>query len=801
MNITDYCIENKIKTLPINLILNTEGKFYPCDSKPIDGNNGKFSDGRHNFIITDFKKMSLKQCQTYMGLYGHETEWIGIDTTVIQQMDIDDLTGKFWLPQTQEEIDNDDYKQPSISEYVDVPHFLSVIKNMPHYFIKTDLKNKKCNEIPFDHDVLGAGCWAWAHKDSEIIYSKCNIPTIELTGKTAEKAIEKTTKKTTVNKPVNKTTEKWNTFVTPFQEAILNNINQDEYYNYSEWKKFLWAIKFSFENDGIKVATHYSSQLNNYKDEADIINHFEQAKQKRIGWGYLMNLSKKSNIKNHYKIISNFTDVLKADDYYIAVIANKLVDDNVIKLEGNQFFIFDKPYWKIDTCGKLRAYICKLLREFYAHILQDIVKEMKEVTDNDEKSKALQLKRESLDKVVGKVNSSVHSKCIFDLFCINMEISSIDFDSYRPYYFCFDNCAFDLRDNQLVEIKREDYISQTTGYNYSISTPDQLQKIEELFKIIFPVEEERLCYISIMRCGLIGLVYEYFVLANGGGGNGKGLINSLLKRMMGTEYFYTASIATYVEKMKDGANPAIANMHKKRCIITSEPNDSEKLNLAVIKGLTGDGEINARGLYQSSTVVSLMCMQILECNKKPGFDGRIDDSIIRRFINIVFRSTFTFDASKLLLPNYFKAEPMYKHKDWQEEHKCALFQYLMQFNYIDIYQPPCVRKATYDYLCENDDFTLWLDQHYTLVDDKKQTIKLKAMCNNYKESFLRAGSREYRKLTKERFLEKLKENIKWKDVVSEKYVDNTKGQWFTGICEKITDDNDSDDEDADIEIY
>ena len=112
-----------------------------------------------------------------------------------------------------------------------------------------------------------------------------------------------------------------------------------------------------------------------------------------------MNLSKKSNIKNHYKIISNFTDVLKADDYYIAVIANKLVDDNVIKLEGNQFFIFDKPYWKIDTCGKLRAYICKLLREFYAHILQDIVKEMKEVTDNDEKSKALQIKRESLDKV------------------------------------------------------------------------------------------------------------------------------------------------------------------------------------------------------------------------------------------------------------------------------------------------------------------------------------------------------------------------------------------------------------------
>ena len=106
MNIIDYCNENKIKTLPINLILNEEGKYYPCVSKPIDGNNGKFADGRQNFIITDFKKFSFKQCQTYMGLYGNETEWVGIDTTVIQQMDIDDLTGNFWLPQTQEEIDN-----------------------------------------------------------------------------------------------------------------------------------------------------------------------------------------------------------------------------------------------------------------------------------------------------------------------------------------------------------------------------------------------------------------------------------------------------------------------------------------------------------------------------------------------------------------------------------------------------------------------------------------------------------------------------------------------------------------------
>jgi len=250
--------------------------------------------------------------------------------------------------------------------------------------------------------------------------------------------------------------------------------------------------------------------------------------------------------------------------------------------------------------------------------------------------------------------------------------------------------------------------------------------------------------------------------------------------------------------MKDGANPAVANMHKKRCIVTSEPKDTEKLNLGVIKALTGEAEINARGLYQANCAVLLMSILILECNKKPGFDGRIDNSIIRRFINIVFRSTlymFTLDLSKLVLPNYYKAEPTYKTKEWQENHKCALFDYLMQFSYIDVYQPDCVKMATYNYLCENDDFTVWLDQKYTLVDEKKKILKLSAMCANYKESFLKNGSREYKKMTPDRFLEKLKENIKWRDVVNERYNSNPKvGKWFVGIEEKEEDDDDSNDE-------
>ena len=78
-----------------------------------------------------------------------------------------------------------------------------------------------------------------------------------------------------------------------------------------------------------------------------------------------------------------------------------------------------------------------------------------------------------------------------------------------------------------------------------------------------------------------------------------------------------------------------------------------------------------------------------------------------------------------------------------------------------------------------------------LVDDKKKTVKLSAICSKYKETFLRLGSREYKKMTHDRFLEKLKENIKWRDVVNERYDDDPKKKCFVGVEEKDCDDDES----------
>ena len=101
MNIIDYCNLNKIKTLPINLEIKDGKKRY------LDGEKGRFKDGRYNFKMTDFGKLSLEQCRGFTQFYDDETIYIAIDTTTIHQLDIDDPA--WWEDQAREDKYDDWY--------------------------------------------------------------------------------------------------------------------------------------------------------------------------------------------------------------------------------------------------------------------------------------------------------------------------------------------------------------------------------------------------------------------------------------------------------------------------------------------------------------------------------------------------------------------------------------------------------------------------------------------------------------------------------------------------------------------
>jgi phage/plasmid-associated DNA primase len=113
-----------------------------------------------------------------------------------------------------------------------------------------------------------------------------------------------------------------------------------------------------------------------------------------------------------------------------------------------------------------------------------------------------------------------------------IENNNVQFEK-NPFTFCFNNAVYDLQKCEFVEANKDDYMTLTTGYDYRKPTAEETAKLNELFCKVFPVEDERVLYLTCLDTGLYGKTLEKFILANGDGRNGKGFINELDLKMLG----------------------------------------------------------------------------------------------------------------------------------------------------------------------------------------------------------------------------------------------------------------------------
>ena len=114
----------------------------------------------------------------------------------------------------------------------------------------------------------------------------------------------------------------------------------------------------------------------------------------------------------------------------------------------------------------------------------------------------------------------LHQELIHLLSC--EDFKNIHFDE-NPNIYCFNNKCYDLKLLGWIKPRREDYILTTTNYDYEETAIDRLTKLTDLINKIFPCEEVRKTYINYMATSLFSIAIERFIIANGAGGNGKGL--------------------------------------------------------------------------------------------------------------------------------------------------------------------------------------------------------------------------------------------------------------------------------------
>ena len=512
-------------------------------------------------------------------------------------------------------------------------------------------------------------------------------------------------------------------YVDKNKETVLSNIlskpmtckkvfddcyKKDRFDEYESWITVGMALKNSFTDD----------------DAFDLFNYFSSKGKKYEGYE-----------KTKYKFLSfvrqyNDDGFTIATIYYYAMEDNKtkfieIMNKNTLELEqtdmckflkliaGHKFiykiiggnyilYCYNGNYWQTDDII-FKKTVSNELHDFLKTLLIDVYwnsKEFHQIKSRLDKLKNYNYKTELLKT--------------YKEYGVNDDIKFDD----KWNLLGFKNMVYDMEAGEMRKYKPEDYVSMTTRYDWREPTEEETHIMSKLIELVMPIETEREAYLQILSTALSGKCLEKFIIFNGSGGNGKGMINDLLLLALG-DYAMIGNNGILFEQSKTGSNPEKANLHKKRVVIFREPPEKNRFENSIIKELTGGGSISARGLYESICEKELNLTLIVECNKRPLFREEPTDADARRIVDLLFRSSFVSNDELLDNDKYiYKANTDFKTKKFQEQHKFALLKILMNTYHKykhtngDLVLPPSVIERSARYLELSCNIVQWFRDNY-----------------------------------------------------------------------------------------
>ena len=291
----------------------------------------------------------------------------------------------------------------------------------------------------------------------------------------------------------------------------------------------------------------------------------------------------------------------------------------------------------------------------------------------------------------------------------------------------FTNGVYDLLENKFRRTKKDDYINLTVNFDYekSAHNPEVVTFLEQ----VLPNRGVRDYVLKKMSECLNGDIpnTHFLMFIGDSGANGKSQLLNLMKLAMGD--FGEKVEVTLLTRKRNNANEANSEKIKlmyKRFAFLSEPEDGEKINIGLLKELTGSEEIVARGLYQEAVSFVLEAKLFLACNELPEIKGE-DTALWRRIRVIDFPSRFVDDPKESDEYKIDRTLPSRMREDvtWRQ----TFINILLEYYYKDIKEPVEIQMKTNEYRQENNDFYNWLEEN--IVYKENSLLQTKDVCELY----------------------------------------------------------------------
>ena len=521
-----------------------------------------------------------------------------------------------------------------------------------------------------------------------------------------------------------------------FLEELLDNIKLEYCENFQSWFDIVRALKGTNNSNYIDYFSKRCSSK--YKDEK-YDSTINSSKGNNYSIGTLYHYSRLSDSRKHFDILDKYDkipikpyDELGDIDYANIFIA--ITDDVFYHSTRECYYGYNstnytweekkKEYMLEITSNNLLDYLNKELRKIYfkmskLKVCTNVDKTCNCSTCSTKATYSKQIKQ--IEKNIKCCKSTPNTRHVIDYIFDILRNKGVDIQmDANPYLFCWNNKTYDIDNGKFVKRNKYDYITTTTGYDYEEPSIDYKGEINSLMTNIFSDVEVGKCFFSICRSGLTAVLEEKFTLANGSGGNGKGLINFGMK-MLGGKYYHEVSHAVITKEITgDKALPELSQLNGVRYCVISEINENRLILEDSIKKST-NGVINARGLYSSNTKMRNTATWVAECNARPKIQGENGDAIGRRFLDVYFNKKYTNDPIKLKKPGYLQANSTYKTEDYWLPRRIAFFFWLLDYTkeHTTIYEPDVVKERSREYLRSCNVPQSVLDEYYEKVEYDK----------------------------------------------------------------------------------
>ncbi len=304
--------------------------------------------------------------------------------------------------------------------------------------------------------------------------------------------------------------------------------------------------------------------------------------------------------------------------------------------------------------------------------------------------------------------------------------------------FAFENGVYDLENKVFRHGRPSDYISFSSKINYIDYTPDssEIKQINTFLDQVLPIPDVKEYVITLLSTFISGKTgEEKFHIWTGSGGNGKSKLIDLFAACMG-DYKTTLPISLLTQKRgsSSGASPELEKTKGKRFACLQEPERNEKLNVGLMKELTGGDTIEARGLYKEPIHFKPQFKLVLTCNDLPEMPSD-DEGTWRRVRAVEFPSKFT-EKPDPSIPYQFPidTELISKFDGWKEPFMSMLIHYYITvYSGKGLFEPKEVTQRTNEYQKDNDINVEFLENNCVIEVNEQGSVPWSTVNSKFKK--------------------------------------------------------------------